>query len=74
MMEGPEAMIFRRRNSSINVAAIATASIPERHAEQPRLQLAPVFRSKRTEAELRAQSAKLLATRLHTHGVVASAS
>ena len=28
-----------------------------------------MFRSKRAEAELRAQSAKLLATRLHTHGV-----
>jgi hypothetical protein len=28
-----------------------------------------VFRSKRAEAELRAQSAKLLATRLCTHGV-----
>lgn len=43
--------------------------IPERHGEQPRPQLALVFQSKRVEAELRAQSAKLLATRLHTHGV-----
>ena len=60
-------MIFRRRNSSINVAAIATASIfpsatGSSHVRSSR-------RSKRAEAELRAQSAKLLATRLHTQGV-----
>lgn len=43
--------------------------IPGRHGELPRPQLALVFQSKRVEAELRTQSAKLLATRLHTHGV-----
>src|SRR5208282_1016410 len=62
--------IFRRRNSSINVAAIATASVfpsatGSRHVRSSRLCSGANVRKPNSARK----SAKLLATRLHTHGV-----